>query len=89
MPIRPRRSRRHRNALTVSAYVDLSIGPAGEPTPYHELLFVEHRRRFLPGDWCVSFDQGVDTRGSRSADPADAVELEPHGLPPGCQQRAA
>lgn len=82
MPVRPRRSRRHRRQLTVSDFINLTIGPAGDPSPHLGLLFREHRRRFGPDDWCVRFwEHGIDTR-CVNTEPSAAVDNQ--ARPPGC-----
>jgi hypothetical protein len=63
MPVRPRRSRRARNALTIQRFMALTVGPSGgsEPLNVLEAVFREHRRRFASGDWGVSvFEEGQD-----------------------------
>ncbi len=79
MPVRPRRTRRAKNALTLSRFLDLMIGPA----PELESVFREHRRRF-PGDsWAVQFfEHGRDLWSERPA-----LEIPPDQLPQGMTMR--
>lgn len=72
MPVRPRRSRRARSALTLRRWLDLSIGPDDNSEPLDVLgdVFREHRRRFNSDDWAVGFyEGGVDDR-----EPLDLAE---------------
>jgi hypothetical protein len=61
MPVRPRRQRRSRHALTLDRYMALSIGPrTDEPLDELRAVFAEHRRRFDDGDWAVQvFEKGL------------------------------
>jgi hypothetical protein len=72
VPVRRRRQRRHRTALTLDRFVALTIGPRdGEPLDELRAVFVEHRRRFEDGDWAVRyFEQGIDDRERRDELPA-------------------
>ena len=77
MPVRPRRQRRHRVALTARRMLALTIGPSplgDEPDAVLRPVYVEHRERLLsdqrPGSrpwgwWC--FEPGVPEalRGDR------------------------
>jgi hypothetical protein len=66
MPVRPRRQRRSRHALTLGRYMALSIGPRDdESLDDLRAVFSEHRRRFDDGDWAVRyFERGIDDRES-------------------------
>jgi hypothetical protein len=65
MPMRPRRRRRAQTELTLSRYMDLTIGPGEhhEPVDLLEAVYREHHRRFGSTSWGTQmFVQGIDTR---------------------------
>lgn len=76
MPVRPRRQRRSRHALTLDRWIALTVGPRpGEPLDELRAVFAEHRRRLDDTDWAVIvFEKGLP-------DPRDAVGED---LPVGC-----
>lgn len=70
MPVRPRRQRRSRHALTLDRYMALTIGPRDDDE-LDELraVFEEHRRRFEDRDWAVRyFERGIDDRAFTGED---------------------
>jgi hypothetical protein len=85
MPVRPRRSRRSRNALTLQAFIDLAIGPNGASEHYLgalEAIYREHRRRFDPEHWCVRYwEHGIDDR-----EPVEVVEPTTDAELPGTEE---
>jgi hypothetical protein len=82
MPVRPRRSRRARHALTMERDIALRIGPSpfGGSESDDDVLYpvwLEHRHRFGPDDWGTRrFEHGVDDR-------AELVPVQENGGPPG------
>lgn len=78
MPVRRRRTRRHRLALTVGDYIDLSIGPR-EDTGIERLrgVFEAHRRAFGGDSWAVRyFDHGEDPRAQGTEDERRLERIE-------------
>jgi hypothetical protein len=77
VPVRPRRRRRARQALTLRRFMDLTIGPNGaESMAVLAAVFAEHRRRFDGSSWGARyFDQGIDDREGESprVDTADGL----------------
>ena len=85
MPVRPRRNRRAKFALTPSLDIDLMIGPGarGESVGVLGQVFKAHRWRYPEDSWAVQFFvHGIDTR-PESGDPADAVEDDTDAVLPG------
>ena len=82
MPVRPRRSRVAKHALTLQDMMTLTVGPDDDrDLDRLRLVYVANRRRFVPSAWCVRyFDQGYDDRPVYDRDPANAAD----GLDVGC-----
>jgi hypothetical protein len=67
-PVRPRRPRFARHALTLGRYMDLTLGPRDdEELDVLVAVYHEDARRFGPRDWCslrwpLDGSPAIDTR---------------------------
>ncbi|HEY5342710.1 MAG TPA: hypothetical protein VIJ66_03520 [Solirubrobacteraceae bacterium] len=87
MPVRPRRARRTRHALTVATYMNLTLGPRDATADELEVLrpvYDENRRWFGADDWAVRYFEDGDAgvlAGLLDDDQAAEVDDDLVGLP--------